>query len=104
MRTGAVVAVGPGSEGEVTLVGVGPVSGMAHSRTAVWMKRLALPFEAHLQTSLAKLLGATAAAVIGEQSNQPEKLLTRLLLLADNCCNQAWVLKKSVIGMSFRLR
>ena len=28
MRTGVVVVVGPGSEGEVTLVGVGPVSGI----------------------------------------------------------------------------
>jgi hypothetical protein len=28
MRTGVVVGVGPGSEGEVALVGVGPVSGI----------------------------------------------------------------------------
>jgi hypothetical protein len=28
MRTGVVVVVGPGSEGEVALVGVGPVSGI----------------------------------------------------------------------------
>ena len=80
MRTGVVVIVGPGSEGEVPLVGVGPVSGIgpfAQSGLdeafgfAVGLRRVrtsAAVFEAHLQTSLAKLVGAIAAAVIGEQS------------------------------------
>ena len=80
MRTGVVVVVGPGSEGEVALVGVGPVSGIgpfAQSGLdeafgfAIGLRRVrasAAVFEAHLETSLAKLVGAIAAAVIGEQS------------------------------------
>ena len=80
MRAGVVVVVGPGSEGEVALVGVGPVSGvgpLAQSGLdeafgfAIGLRRVracAAVFEAHLQTSLAKLVGAIAAAVIGEQS------------------------------------
>ena len=78
MRTVVVVVVGPGSEGEVTLLGVGPVSGIgpfAQSGLdeafgfAVGLRGVragAAVFEAHLETSLAKLVGAIAAAVIGE--------------------------------------
>ena len=74
-----VVIVGPGSEGKVALVGVGPVSRVspfAQSSLdeafgfAVGLGRVrtgAAVFEAHLRTSLAKVVGAVAAAVIGEQ-------------------------------------
>ena len=78
MRTGVVVVVGPRSEGEVSLLGVGPVSGIgpfAQSGLdkafgfAVGLRRVrasAAVFETHLATSLAKVMGAIAAAVIGE--------------------------------------
>src|ERR1700681_4694189 len=80
MRTSVVIVVGPGREDEVALIGVGPVSGIgpfAQSGLdeafgfAVGLRRVrasAAVFEAHLQTSLAKVVGAIAAAVIGEQS------------------------------------
>ena len=66
MRTGVVVVVGPGSEGEVSLLGVGPVSGVGPFAQggldeafgfAVGLRRVgasAAVFEAHLATSLAK--------------------------------------------------
>ena|ERR1035438_2973845 len=80
MRTSVVVVVGPGSEGEVALIGVRPVSGMSPFAQsgldeafgfAVGLRRVrasAAMFDAHLQTRLAKQVGAIAAAVIGEQS------------------------------------
>jgi len=80
MRPGVVVVVGPGSESEVALVRVGPVSGvspLAQSGLneafgfAVGLGRVragAAVFEAHPQTGAAEMVGAIAAAVIGEQS------------------------------------
>ena len=74
-----VVVVGPGSEGEVALIGVGPVSGVGPLAQggldeafgfAVGLRRVrasAAVFEAHVKTSATKLVGAIAAAVIGEQ-------------------------------------
>ena len=74
-----VVVVGPGSQGEVALLRVGPVSGVGPLAEgsldealgfAVSLRRVrarAAVLEAHLQTNLAKLVGAIAAAVIGEQ-------------------------------------
>ena len=78
MRTGVVVVVGPGSEGEVSLLRVGPVSrispfaqggldeafGFAVGLRGV--RTCAAVFEAHLQTHLAKQVRAIATAVIGE--------------------------------------
>jgi hypothetical protein len=80
MRTLVVVVVSPRSEGEVALIGIGPVSGVgpfAQSSLdeafgfAVCLRRVrssTTVFDAHLETSLAKLVGAIAAAVVGEQS------------------------------------
>jgi hypothetical protein len=74
-----VVVVGPGSEAEVALLGVGPVSSVGPFAQggldeafsfAVGLRRVRAStavFEAHFETSLAKLVGAIAAAVIGEQ-------------------------------------
>ena len=79
MRAGVVVVVGPGSKTEVSLLGVGPVSGVGPFAQggldeafgfAVGLRRVrssAAVFETHLETSLAKLVGAIATAVIGEQ-------------------------------------
>ena len=78
MRTGVVVVVGPGSEAEVSLLGVGPMSGVGPFAQggldeafgfAVGLGRVrasATVFEAHLETGLTKEMGAIAAAVIGE--------------------------------------
>jgi hypothetical protein len=80
MGPGEVVVVGPGSEGEIALIGVGPVSGVGPLAqggldeafgfaVGLWRVRAsAAVLEAHLATSAAKLVGAIAAAVIGEQS------------------------------------
>ena len=79
MRADEVVVVGPGSQGEIALIGVRPVSGigpLAQSGLdeafgfAVGLRRVrpsAAMFEPHLETSVAELVGAIAAAVIGEQ-------------------------------------
>lgn len=78
MGPGEVVVVGPGSQGEVAFLGVGPVSGVGPLAQggldeafgfAVGLRRVrasAAVFEAHLKTNVVKLVGAIAAAVIGE--------------------------------------
>jgi hypothetical protein len=80
MRTSTVVVVGPWSEGEVSLLGVGPMSGVSPFAQSgrdeafgfavgLWgVGTGAAVFEAYLQTGLAKLVGAIAATIIGEQS------------------------------------
>jgi len=79
MRALVVVVVGPGGEGEVALNGIGPVRGIGPFAQrgldeafgfAVGLWRVgsgAAVFESHVATGLAKLVGAIAAAVIGEQ-------------------------------------
>ena len=79
MGPGEVVVVGPGSEGEVALLGVGPVSGVGPLAqggldeafgfaVGLWgVGASAAVFEAHLETSPTKVVRAVAAAVIGEQ-------------------------------------
>jgi hypothetical protein len=74
-----VVVVGPGSECEIALIGVGPVSGVGPLAQggldeafgfAIGLRRVrasAAVFEAHVKTNAVKLVGAIAAAVIGEQ-------------------------------------
>ena len=78
MRTEVVVIVGPGGECEVALVGVGPVGGVGPlSQSGLdeafgfavglgGVRASAAMFEAHLETSLAKMVGAIAAAVVRE--------------------------------------
>ena len=78
MRSVEVVVVGPGSESEVALRGVGPVRGVgpfAQSGLdeafgfAIGLRRVrtsAAVLESHVQTSVAELVRAIAAAVIGE--------------------------------------
>jgi hypothetical protein len=80
MRPLVVVVIGPGSEGEIALVRVGRVSRvspLAQSSLnkafgfAIGLRRVrasAAMFEAHLEASIAKVMGAVTAAVIGEQS------------------------------------
>ena len=89
MRPDVVVVVGPGSKSEVALIGVGPVSGigpLAQSSLdeafgfAVGLRRVrasAAVFDVHLQTSLAKPVGAIAAAVIGEQSADDDAVASK---------------------------
>ena len=79
MRALVVVVVGPRSEGEVALVGIGPVGGVGPFAQrsldeafgfAVGLRRVgarAAVFESHREARLTKLVGAIAAAVIGEQ-------------------------------------
>src|SRR5271170_177833 len=79
MRAGKVVVVGPGSESEVALLRVGPVSGVGPLAQggldealgfAVGLRGVgasAVVFEAHLAASATELMGAIAAAIIGEQ-------------------------------------
>ncbi len=89
MRTLAVVVVGPGSEGEVALIGVRPVSGVGPLAQgsldeafgfAVGLRRVrasAAMFETHRKTSLTKLVRAIAAAVIGEQSTDDDAVASK---------------------------
>jgi len=78
MRSFEVVVVGPGREGEVALVRVGPVSSVGPFAQSGLDEAFALPwfavskdecgvFQSHLETNLTKLVGAIATAVIGEQ-------------------------------------
>src|SRR5580658_9656681 len=79
MRTLVVVIVGPGSEGEVALLRVRPMSGVSPLTQsglneafsfAVGLGRVrtsATVSETHLITGAAKQVGTIAAAVVGEQ-------------------------------------
>ena len=78
MRADEVVVVGPGSEREVALLGVGPVSGvgpLAKSGLdeafgfAIGLGRVrtsAAVFEAERDAGVAKVMRAIATAVVGE--------------------------------------
>ena len=89
MRADEVVVVGPGSESEVALVGVGPVrdvgplaqSGLDEAfGFAVGLRRVrtsASMFEAECVAGLAKVMGAIAAAVVGEQSADGDAMASK---------------------------
>src|ERR1035438_9807763 len=89
MRADEVVVVVPGSESEVALVGVVPVSDvgpLAQSGLdeafgfAVGLRRVrtsASMFESECVAGLAKVMGAIAAAVVGEQSADGDAMASK---------------------------
>src|SRR5512144_424092 len=86
MRALVVVVVVPGRQGEISFRGVAPVSGvgpLAESGLdeafgfAVGLRGVragAVVPQAHLLAGVAKLLGAVATAVIGQQSAHPDAM------------------------------